>query len=198
MEFLTTVVQHPAFWGFLLGFLFFVLSFVGHWKTKRELRRFQKHLGDKLELEARQYDMVRKEKDGLLKENENLRLRIGQIVEKPEQKLARDLEVLTRAEKRLMIHAPGFAPAWESAKAEAHRELDSEANGMSIPKRFFTRIFGAGTENGSYREGETHAMLEAGSTDAHPSAGAADQQPPKASDPKASASKADEPKAKTS
>ncbi len=164
MEFLKTVVNHPAFWGFLLGFLFFCISFINHWKTKREFKRFQKHLGDKLELEARQYDMVRKEKDELVKENENLRLRIGQIIEKPEQKLARDMEILTRAEKRLMIHAPGFAPAWESAKAEAHRELESEERGKSIPKRFFTKIFGTGGENGSYREGDSHHMLEAGST----------------------------------
>lgn len=157
METAKIVLSHPFTWGFALGGLFFVLSFWSHLKTKRELRRFQKHLGDKLELEAKQYEMVRKEKDELAKEAENLRLRVGQLNERPDHKLARDLEILTRAEKRMTINAPGFAPAWETAKSDASRELDEEDRGRSIPKRLFTRLFGNGADG---REGEHQHLLD--------------------------------------
>lgn len=164
----STVLTSPFVWGFALGFLFFVLSFIAHWKTKRELHRYQKHLSDKLELEARQYEQVRQEKDTLARENENLRLRIGQLTEKPDQKILRDIEVLVRAEKRMMINAPGFAAAWETAKADASRELDAEERGKSIPKRLFTRLFGNGAAGAHAGEGEPHALLESGTAESGP------------------------------
>jgi hypothetical protein len=132
-------------WGLALGLLLCFFSAWGHFKTKRELRRYRKHLSDKLELEARQYELVRREKETLGKENENLRLRIGQLNEKPEQKMLRDLEVLSRAEKRMIVQAPGFAGAWENAKAAAIEELTAEDQGRSLPKRIFTRLFGTST-----------------------------------------------------
>ena len=145
MDALKDFFSHPFVWGLCLGLLFFVLSFWGHFKTKREYRRYRRHLSDKLELEARQYELIRKEKDALTKENENLRLRVGQLNEKPEQKVMRDLEILTRAEKRMNVQAPGFAAAWETAKSAAADEVTAEDQGRSLPKRIFSRLFGTGT-----------------------------------------------------
>ena len=145
MEQVTNFFTYPFTWGLCLGLLFFFFSATAHFKTKRELRRYRKHLSDKLELEARQYEIVRREKDSVAKENENLRLRIGQLNEKPEQKMLRDLEVLSRAEKRMILQAPGFAGAWEGAKSAAIEELTAEDQGRSLPKRIFTRLFGTST-----------------------------------------------------
>ncbi|MES2706694.1 MAG: hypothetical protein V4726_08850 [Verrucomicrobiota bacterium] len=145
MDKLIDLFSKPFVWGLCLGLLFFVLSAWSHFKTKRELRRYRKHLSDKLELEARQYEIVRREKESVAKENENLRLRIGQLNEKPEQKMLRDLEVLSRAEKRMTLQAPGFAAAWEGAKAAAIEELTAEDQGRSLPKRILTRLFGTST-----------------------------------------------------
>lgn len=145
MDNVSTFLSHPFSWGLGLGLLFFVFSAWAHFKTKRELRRYRKHLSDKLELEARQYEIVRREKETVGKENENLRLRIGQLNEKPEQKMLRDLEVLSRAEKRMILQAPGFAGAWEGAKTAAIEELTAEDQGRSLPKRIFTRLFGTST-----------------------------------------------------
>jgi hypothetical protein len=141
----TSIFLHPFTWGLGLGLLFFLFSAWAHFKTKGELRRYRKHLSDKLELEARQYEIVRREKETVGKENENLRLRVGQLNEKPEQKMLRDLEVLSRAEKRMILQAPGFAGAWENAKAAAIEELTAEDQGRSLPKRIFTRLFGTST-----------------------------------------------------
>ena len=145
MDKITNFFTYPFTWGLCLGLLFFVFSAWAHFKTKRELRRYRKHLSDKLELEARQYEIVRREKDGVAKENENLRLRIGQLNEKPEQKILRDLEILCRAEKRMILQAPGFAGAWEGAKTTAIEELTAEDQGRSLPKRILTRLFGTST-----------------------------------------------------
>lgn len=144
MDSLKEFFSHHFVWGLCLGLLFAVLSAWGHFKTKREYRRYRRHLSDKLELEARQYELIRKERETLAKENENLRLRIGQLSEKPDQKNARDLEILARAEKRMNLQAPGFAAAWETAKSAAAEELTAEDQGRSLPKRLFSRLFGSG------------------------------------------------------
>jgi hypothetical protein len=136
------VVRSPFVWGLALGLLFFALSAWGHLGTKREFRRYRKHLSDKLGLDAAQLEGLKREKETLARENENLRLRIGMLAEKPDQKIVRDLEILTRAEKRMILRAPGFAPAWESAKAESADEVALEETGKSLPKRFFNRLFG--------------------------------------------------------
>jgi hypothetical protein len=134
--------KSPFTWGLALGVLFFVLSAWGHFKTKNEFRRYRKHLSDKLDLDAAQLEALKREKESLLKENENLRLRIGMLAEKPDAKIGRDLEILARAEKRMVLRAPGFAPAWEAAKSEAADEVAHEEMGKSLPKRFFNRLFG--------------------------------------------------------
>ncbi len=136
------IAKSPFTWGLALGLLFFVLSAWGHFKTKTEFRRFRKHLSDKLDLDAAQLEALKKERETLLKENEHLRLRIGMFAEKPDSKIARDLEILARAEKRMVLRAPGFAPAWEAAKSESADEVAHEEMGKSLPKRFFNRLFG--------------------------------------------------------
>ena len=158
MDWLIDTVKNPFFLGLGLGLLFFVWSAWSHLKTKSELRRYRKHLSDKLELEARQYELMRKEKEALAKENENLRLRVGQISEKPDQKVMRDLEILARAEKRMMMQAPGFAPAWEAAKAAAADEVINEDQGRSLPRRLFNRLFGTGT---AHRDDTTRLIQDA-------------------------------------
>ncbi len=113
-----------------------------HFKTKREFSRFRRHLSDKLELEAKQYEVVRKEKEQLAKENEHLRVQIATLNEKPDNKILREVEVLARAERQLMISAPGFGAAWETAKTNAVAELEAEEQGKSLPKRIFRKFFG--------------------------------------------------------
>lgn len=157
MQAIIDFFSKPFVWGLCLGLLFFAFSAWGHFKTARELRRYRKHLSDKLELEARQYETLRREKEQLTRENENLRLRIAQLNEKPDHRIARDFEVLCRAEKRMTVQAPGFAAAWESAKAAALEEMTIEDQGGSLPKRILTRLFGTGA---AAREGDPRALPE--------------------------------------
>ena len=137
-------LSNPFVWGLALGMLFFGLSFYAHLKTKLSLKRYKKLLSDKLEIEAEATQNARRERDALKAENENLRTRVTQLSEKADAKIQRELEILARAEKSMMINAPGFAPAWESAKSQAAEEVAEEDRGNTLPKRIFRKFFRGG------------------------------------------------------
>src|SRR4051794_9554001 len=90
---------------------------------------------------------IKTEQEGLRRENESLRIKVNALNELPDRKLQRDLEIYARAEKKMLIQVPGFAPAWETAKAESHTELMEEESGRSAPRRIFSRLFGGGGSN---------------------------------------------------
>lgn len=128
--------------GFGLGAIFLIMSHFNHWKTKGEFKRYKQHLSDKLELDAKQMQETNKEKLKLVQENESLRMQITRLNEKPDNKLQRELEILARAEKHMMINAPGFAPAWEMAKSQALSQIETEEKGMSFPQKIFRKLIG--------------------------------------------------------
>ena len=145
METVKTVVTHWFFWGFLLGFFLCALSLVAHMKTKRELRRLKGHLSDKLEIEAEKMSEMKDKIDELKVENENLRMKVNTgRVQSDEQELERELEIYARAEKGMVVNAPGFAQAWEKAKEAALTELEAEEAGKSLPRRIFKKFFSKG------------------------------------------------------
>jgi len=135
--------------GFALGVVFLVMSYFNHWNTKGEFKRYKTHLSDKLELDARQMQETAKEKTRLAQENESLRMQVTRLNEKPDNKLHRELEIMARAEKHMMINAPGFAPAWEMAKSQALSQLETEEKGMSFPQKFFRKLIGPGSSAAS-------------------------------------------------
>lgn len=140
---------HPFALGFYLGCVFLVLALYQYFRLKGELARFRRHLSDKLEIEAETMKKIKAEQETLRRENESLRIKVNALNEAPDRKVTRDLEVYARAEKRMLLSVPGFAPAWETAKTEAHHELAEEETGKSAPKRIFARLFGGGSAQGA-------------------------------------------------
>lgn len=139
------IFQHPVAIGFYLGSIFTIITAYNYLRLKGEMSRFRRHLSDKLEIEADTMKKVKNELETLRKENESLRVKVNALNEVPDRKVLRDLEVYARAEKRMLISVPGFAPAWETAKSEAHSELSGEETGKNAPKRIFARLFGGAT-----------------------------------------------------
>ncbi|MCB1236121.1 MAG: hypothetical protein KDM91_13705 [Verrucomicrobiae bacterium] len=151
MDFLKSVFTSPAFFGFVGGLVvglgFFASAVWNHWKTKRELKRYQRHLSDKLEIEAEHVSGLRGKLDELRTENENLRLKVSSgPIQDSAQQLERELEIYARAEKAMVLRAPGFAQAWESAKEAAHEEIREEERGKSLPRRIFRKFFSSTAE----------------------------------------------------
>jgi hypothetical protein len=130
--------------GFYLGLFLFIIAIYHLFRLRGELSRFRRHLSDKLEIEADMMKKVKTDQERLKHENESLRVKVNALNELPDRKLQRDLEIYARAEKKMLIQVPGFAPAWETAKAESHTELMEEESGRSAPRRIFSRLFGGG------------------------------------------------------
>jgi hypothetical protein len=143
--------------GFTLGALLLFVSMRNHWRTSREFRRYKAMLSDKLELEQKQMAELSRERERLLKDNENLRVKVLQLNERPDNNLNRDLEVYARAEKQMKINAPGFAGAWELAKEAAQSQIAEEERGNSLPQRIFRKLLGGGPATPQAGPAETTA-----------------------------------------
>ncbi len=141
------ILFHPFTLGLALGLFCAALALWRVFTLKLDLRRFKGHLSDRLELEADGVKRGQAELETLRRENEALRIRVAGFNAMPEWKAQRDLEIYARAEKRMLINVPGFAPAWENAKNAAHAELQEEEAGRSLPKRVFSRLFGGPRES---------------------------------------------------
>ena len=131
-------------YGFVLGCVFLVMSHFNHWKTRGDFKRYKSHLSDKLELDAKQLQDTNKERTRLSQENEHLRLQVARLNERSDNKMQRELEILARAEKHMLINAPGFAPAWEMAKSNALTQIQTEESGASFPQKIFRKLLGTG------------------------------------------------------
>lgn len=142
MDILKQLLTNQLFWGFLIGFALCVLALWDNFKTKRELKRLKGLLADKLEIEAEKMTDMKNSVADLKAENENLRMKINAgRVQNEKVDLERDLEIYARAERTMMVNAPGFAPAWEKAKEKAMEEIMDEEKGKSAPKRIFKKLF---------------------------------------------------------
>lgn len=162
METLKTVITNWFFWGFMLGFFLCVLSLIAHARTRRELKRLKGHLSDKLEIEAEKMTEMKAKLETLRGENENLRMKIKSgSVQNDANALERELEIYARAEKGMIVGAPGFAQAWEKAKEAAVTEIEAEESGKSLPRRMFRKFF---TKGGSTVEAEVVDALPEKST----------------------------------
>jgi len=140
---LQKILDSPFTWGLFLGLVFAALALYQYFRLKWEMNRYKRHLSDKLEIEADSAKRMKRDQETLRKENENLRLKVASLNEIPDRKAQRDLEVFARAEKKMLVSVPGFAPAWEGAKSQALVEIGDEEAGRSIPQRVFAKFFGA-------------------------------------------------------
>jgi hypothetical protein len=137
--------QNTFIYGIVLCGIFLAQSLWAHWKTKRELKRYKGMLSDKLDLDSKQSQDLSKERAALKQENENLRMQVARLNERSDNKMQRELEILARAEKQMVISAPGFAPAWEMAKSTALGQLENEEKGQSFPQKIFRKLIGSGS-----------------------------------------------------
>jgi cell division protein FtsB len=112
-------------------------------RVKGEYARYRRMLSDKMEIDASAVSKQKGELDVLRKENENLRIKVQTLSTQPDQKLARELEIFARAEKKMTVAAPGFASPWEQAKQAAWQELSEEESGKAAPRTLFQRFFGS-------------------------------------------------------
>jgi uncharacterized membrane-anchored protein YhcB (DUF1043 family) len=142
METVWPFLSHPFTWGLALGLLVaaFVLKSAFSTKshlnreTKRlkdELDQLQKHLNTHLKITASGNDRLEKDLSSLKEQNENLRVNIAALQQRPGRAEARQLQILETAVARMREQAPGFAQAWELAVRQATADQDAAESGLT-------------------------------------------------------------------
>ena len=107
-------------------------------KYKREIKEFQDHLNRQMKITGEGNKNLESELAKLKQDNENLRISVQTLGQKPGRAEIRLLNIYDGALRRMMLKAPGFSSAWEVALQEAEKEYEENEKGFkSIIKKVF-------------------------------------------------------------
>lgn len=142
-----------------LGILLIIASFAVGWFLsyiksrfeirvyKKELKEFQEHLNRQMKITGEGSKNLEQELKKLQKENENLRISVKTLGQKPGRAEVRLLNIYDGALRKMMLNAPGFSGAWEANLQEAEREYEENEKGFkSIIKKVFSPSITHNTE----------------------------------------------------
>ncbi|MFV0337429.1 MAG: hypothetical protein ACK5LK_04200 [Chthoniobacterales bacterium] len=100
-------------------------------RLKDEAQTLQSHLTTQLKINAEGNDSLQNKLEDLQKQNENLRMNVNALQQKPGRHELRKIQVLETAVSRMREQAPGFAQAWEQAVRQADTEYASSESGIT-------------------------------------------------------------------
>ena len=108
-------------------------------KYKKELKEYKDHLDRQMKITDVGNKSLTDELATLKKENENLRISVKTLGQKPGRAELRLLNIYDSALRKMMLKAPGFSSAWETALQEAEREYEENEKGF---KTIIKKVFG--------------------------------------------------------
>jgi len=133
-DFFSFFENQPFLSGLLLGLtctaVVWVRELILALSRKREITRLKELLHTKLELEARAHRRLHDELDELRKQNENLRVTLKALQQKPDRTELRQLYVYDAAVRALLSRSPGFGPAWQTVLNEAELQIAETETGL--------------------------------------------------------------------
>ena len=100
-------------------------------QAKTEVEKYKRMLQDRMELESDGLTKLKGEVEELKKQNENLRISLNTMSQKPGRKEMQRLDVYQTAAERLSINSPGFAPVWQAALKESEAEFRKTFLGLN-------------------------------------------------------------------
>jgi len=135
------IISYPFVWGLLLGLLVAVFIFKNAVGTKfrfnreikkleQEMRELQSHLNTQLKITATGSDSLTKDVERLKEQNENLRVNLSTLQNKPDKSEQRQFRMQEMAISTMREQAPGFAGAWEKALKQAEKEMEEAESGF--------------------------------------------------------------------
>ena len=141
-------LSNPFWWGLAVGLvlIFFVwqgkISAIRNLKkenkrVEKEVTELQSHLNTQLKINASGNQTLTQERDELKEQNENLRVNIATLQQKPEKTELRQLNITEAAVSKMREQAPGFATAWEQALRSAEDDYARAENGFA---RLFKKV----------------------------------------------------------
>jgi hypothetical protein len=120
---------------------------------KRELKEYKEHLNRQMNITNEGSKNLAIELESLKRDNENLRISVQTLGQKPGRAEIRLLNIYDGALRKMMLKAPGFSSAWEVALQEAEREYEENEKGFkSIIKKVFGPSLTQHTESGHINE----------------------------------------------
>jgi predicted nucleic acid-binding Zn-ribbon protein len=141
MEF-QEIIKNQFVLGLALGLLiaaFILKNAIGSkMQLKREIKRIegerremQSHLNTQMKITATGSESLTKEIETLKTQNENLRVNLAALQNKPDKSELRQFRMQEMAISTMREQAPGFAGAWEKAMRQAETDMDSAESGFS-------------------------------------------------------------------
>ncbi len=124
------------------AFLMYLKSLLTIRKHKKELNDYKAHLERQMKITDAGNATLVKELETLKKENENLRISVKTLGQKPGRAELRLLNIYDAALRKMMSQAPGFSSAWEISLQEAEREYEANETGL---KSIVGKVFGSGS-----------------------------------------------------
>jgi len=105
---------------------------------KKELDEYKEHLNRQMKITNEGSKNLEGELSKLKKENENLRISVQTLGQKPGRAEIRLLNIYDAALRKMHMKAPGFSSAWEASLQEAETEYEANEKGFkSIIKKVF-------------------------------------------------------------
>ena len=113
-------------------------------QKKKEIENLRSHLQTKLEIDSKADEKNRDDMEYIKKLNENLRITLRVLSQKPGRKEIKQLYLYQKAVDLMMERVPGFAPAWQNALKEGEEEIRKTEKGI-LP--FLKRLTTPGTSS---------------------------------------------------
>lgn len=117
--------------GLLLCLILYIREGMKRSLLKKEIKSLKNHLHEKMEIDAEATHRKVKEIDGLKKENENLRISVQSLAQKPGRREIINLHIYQKALAVMTESAHGFAPMWQKALAKAEEDVEAFEKGKS-------------------------------------------------------------------
>lgn len=135
------LVFNPFFWGVGIGLMLVIMVWRSaalrekHLKSEierlnGEIEDLTQHLNVQMKVTSKGNEQLQKELENLKTENENLRINVATLQQKPDRAEIRTLHLYDRAIHVMYENAPGFAAAWEKALREAEDYMQQTERGL--------------------------------------------------------------------
>ncbi len=142
MEIVEFFRGHPFLLGLAVGLIAVLFVWVrGLLRCRslnREMARLKESLYTKMQIDAKGHMTRESELEQLRKTNENLRITVRSLQNKPGRAEIRQLHVYDKAIHSMLAKAPGFAPTWEMVLKEAEDEIAQTETGIAA---FMRKVF---------------------------------------------------------
>ena len=133
------IMNHPFLQGEILGLgmgiaLMIIVWFNGLAKKRelsKSLKQLREHLNNQMSITAKGTSEYVREIEQLKQQNENLRITVATLKNKPGRGELHTLQVYDKAIHLMYEKAPGFAPSWEAVIKEVESEMKRADTGLT-------------------------------------------------------------------